>query len=125
MATTFIGYNSQGQNKKFTLTDQELVRRDFINALNIKQGQLPGKPEYGTTIWDFVFESQTTDTGSAVVQEIQRVAGYDPRLAVTNVEVFAQQNGLLVQVEVSYVNGVTSDVLNIFFDQQFNQANLV
>lgn len=125
MATTFIGYNTQGQNKKFTLTNQALILRDFLNILNIKQGQLPGRPEVGSTIWSFVFESQTSDTVQGVVQEIQRVAGFDPRLLLNNVQVFIQEHGLLIQVEVSYVNGVTSEVLNIFFDQRSNQASLV
>ena len=48
--------------KKFTLVDQQLVLQDFINALNIHQGQKVGQPEYGTTLWSFVFEPNTQDT---------------------------------------------------------------
>jgi phage baseplate assembly protein W len=125
MATTFVGFNTQGQNKKFTLTDQALIRRDLLNSLNIKQGQLPGRPDFGTVIWDFVFEPQTADTADAVIQEIERIAGYDPRIYVNNVEVFAQENGLLVQVEVTYVNGVDAELLSLFFDQSNNQAYFV
>ena len=33
----------------------------FINALNISQGQLPGKPGYGTTLWSFIFDPNTAD----------------------------------------------------------------
>jgi hypothetical protein len=36
--------------KKFRLVDTPLVVRDFINSLNIQQGQKVGKPEYGTTL---------------------------------------------------------------------------
>jgi phage baseplate assembly protein W len=125
MATTFIGYNTQGQNKKFTLTDQALIKRDFLNGFNIKQGQLPGRPEFGTIIWSYVFEPQTTETAQAVINEVQRVAGYDPRIFVNNVQVFAQLNGLLIQVEISYVNGVDSQLLSIFFDQESRRASFV
>jgi hypothetical protein len=41
---TFIGFNTVDQFKKFTLTDFELIKRDLINALNIRQGELPGRP---------------------------------------------------------------------------------
>jgi phage baseplate assembly protein W len=58
MAQTFIGFNTQGQFKKFTLTGFDLIKRDLLNALNIRQGQLPGRPGYGTVIWDFLFEPQ-------------------------------------------------------------------
>ena len=56
--TTFIGFNTINQNKKFTLTDFELIQRDLLNAFNIRQGELPGRPGYGTTIYSFLFENQ-------------------------------------------------------------------
>ena len=40
---TFVGFNTQEQYKKFTLLDSDLVKQDFVNALNIRQGQLPGR----------------------------------------------------------------------------------
>jgi hypothetical protein len=46
---TFIGYSTINQYKKFTLTDGELVKRDLLNAFNIRQGTLPGRPDYGST----------------------------------------------------------------------------
>ena len=74
---TFIGFNTINQFKKFTLVDFELIKRDLANAFNIQQGELPGRPGYGTTIWGYVFESQTPETEQGILQEIQRVAGGD------------------------------------------------
>jgi hypothetical protein len=96
----FIGFNTQGQYKKFTLTDSALVKRDLLNALNIRQGQIPGRPQVGTILWDSVFDSQTNETEQTLINEIQRVAGGDPRLQISNVEVFPQENGLLMQIEL-------------------------
>jgi hypothetical protein len=56
--TTFVGFNTQNQYKKFTLVDFELIKRDLLNAFNIRQGQLPGRPAYGTILWDYLFENQ-------------------------------------------------------------------
>ena len=39
---TFIGFNTINQNKKFTLVDFELIKRDLLNAFNIRQGELVG-----------------------------------------------------------------------------------
>jgi len=36
--STFIGFNTQNQYKKFTLVDTELIKRDLLNAFNITQG---------------------------------------------------------------------------------------
>ena len=60
--TTFVGFNTQGQYKKFTLTDFELIKRDLLNAFNIRQGQLPGRPGYGTVLWDYLFEKDRKST---------------------------------------------------------------
>ena len=80
--TTFVGFNTIGQTKKFTLVDFELVKRDLLNALNIPQGQLPGRPGYGTLIYGYIFENQTQDTERAILAEIQRVASLDPRIFI-------------------------------------------
>ena len=48
----FRGFNTIGANKKFSLTDFELIKRDVLNALTIRQGELPGRPEIGSTVWN-------------------------------------------------------------------------
>jgi phage baseplate assembly protein W len=122
---TFIGFNTQEQYKKFTLTDAALVKRDLLNALNIRQGQLPGRPSYGTALWDNLFENQTTETERAITNEIQRVAGGDPRLQLGNVEIFQQENGMLIQLELVIVPSTDVERLSIFFDQQNRRASYI
>jgi hypothetical protein len=123
--TTFIGFNTQDQYKKFTLTDAALIKRDLLNALNIRQGQLPGRPQVGTILWDNLFESQTNETDTAIINEIQRVAGGDPRLQISNIEIFPQQNGILLQVELILTPSTDAERLSIFFDQNSRTASYV
>ena len=123
--TTFVGFNTQGQYKKFTLTDFELVKRDLLNAFNIRQGQLPGRPAYGTILWEYLFENQIETVQSGIIQEVQRVAGNDPRIVVNSVNVYPQQNGILLEVELTYVRTSNAEILSIFFDQQSRSASYV
>jgi len=122
---TFIGFNTIDQFKKFTLVDFELIKRDLLNAFNIRQGELVGRPGYGTTIWDFVFENQLQETERALLAEIQRVAGGDPRLSISNIELFPQQHGILIQLEIAVVPSTTAERLAIFFDQEQRSASYV
>ena len=112
---TFIGFNTQQQFKKFTLVDGALIKRDLLNAFNIRQGQLPGRPAYGTVLWNYVFESQTNEVEQAIQAEVQRVAGGDPRLQIVSVNVFPQQNGLLLDVELQILPSTEAERLSIFF----------
>ena len=122
---TFIGFNTINQNKKFTLVDFELIKRDLANAFNIQQGTLPGKPEYGTVIWSYVFENQTQETIQGILQEVQRVAGGDPRLYIQDAQVYPQDNGLLIELFVQVVPSQTAERLAIFFDQETRRASYV
>lgn len=123
--STFVGFNTQNQFKKFTLIDIPLIKRDLLNALQIRQGQLPGRPDVGTTLWDYVFESQDTTTAQGIVNEITRVVSSDPRISLNDVTLYPQNNGLLIEVEVVFVASSTTETLQLFFDQQANSAYLV
>jgi phage baseplate assembly protein W len=123
--TTFIGFNTIDQVKKFTLTDFDLIKRDLLNAFNIRQGELPGRPSYGTVMWDFLFENQIEQLQRDIEREIQRIVGGDPRVQVSQLVVYPQNNGILVQLEVNTVNGVDAELLSVFFDLQSRQASYV
>ena len=122
---TFIGFNTINQNKKFTLVDFELIKRDLANAFNIQQGELPGRPEYGTTLWSFVFENQLETTQSDILAEVQRVAAGDPRIYLSDATVYPQDNGILIELEVQVVPSSRSETLAIFFDQETRRATYV
>jgi len=123
--TTFIGFNTINQNKKFTLTDFALIQRDLLNAFNIRQGELPGRPGYGTVLYEYVFENQVEQLQQQIRNEVQRVAGGDPRLIINDIQVFPQENGILIQLEIIIVNTTNAEILSIFFDEQTRNASYV
>ena len=122
---TFIGYSTINQYKKFTLTDGELVKRDLLNAFNIRQGTLPGRPGYGSTLLDYVFESQDTVTERAILAEIQKIAGGDPRIYISDANYYPQENGVLIELQIQIVPSTTVEQLNIFFNQESRRASYV
>ena len=123
--TTFIGFNTINQFKKFTLVDFELIKRDLSNALNIQQGELPGRPGYGTIIWSYVFENQSPETDQSILTEIQRVVGGDPRLFVSEANIYPQDNGLLIELLVQVVPSSTAERLSLFFDRTSRRASFI
>lgn len=123
--TTFVGFNTQNQYKKFTLVDFELIKRDLLNAFNIRQGQLPGRPEYGTVLWNYLFENQVDAVQQGIINEVQRVAGGDPRIFISNINVYPQENGMLIELEIQTVGGVNAEILNVFFNQVNRSASYV
>lgn len=108
--------------QKFQLVDQQLVLTDFVNALNIREGEKVGQPGYGTRIWNFIFDPNTQDLQNAIQQEIGRVASKDPRLIVQSVNAYPQDNGILLQLQVAVAPFNQAMMLNVFFDSGTNTA---
>ena len=125
MAQTFIGFNTINQYKKFTLTDFELIKRDLANAFNIRQGELPGRPDYGTIMWNFLFENQIEELQNSIVAEVQRVAGGDPRVFISDIQVFPEVNGIMIQLQVTVTPSTDATRLGIFFDIISRRASFV
>ena len=110
--------------KKFKLVDAALVVQDFVNAMNIRQGEKVGQPGYGTTVWSFIFEPNTIDVQQRLQTEVRRVASLDPRLILNYVKAFPQEHGILVEVEVAVAPFNQAEILAIFFDPALNTAIL-
>jgi phage baseplate assembly protein W len=108
--------------KKFRMVDTPLVLQDFINALNIRQGEKVGQPEYGTTLWSYVFEPNTTDMQFQLENELRRVASQDPRLELNQVRAFPQENGILVELELSVYPFNQAQIVSIYFDGTSSRA---
>jgi phage baseplate assembly protein W len=110
--------------KKYRLVDEALVVRDFVNALNIQQGQKVGNPGYGSTIWSFVFEPNDAQTQFRLEEEIRRIANGDPRLIINTVKSYPQENGILLEVELAIAPFNNAEILNVFFNSLTNTATL-
>ena len=113
---TFIGYNTQGNPKSVTLTDFDLVKQDLLNSLNIQQGELPGRPEYGSTIQSILFDNLNPETIDKLRTEIQRLIATDPRVSLDDLQVYAQENGLLVELLINVVGGSAQELLRLFLN---------
>jgi phage baseplate assembly protein W len=112
-------------SKKFTLTDERLVIADLINALNIKQGDKVGQPDYGTTIWGFIFEPNTSDVRDQIETELRRVIAQDPRINLNAVTVYAYENGVQLEVELA-VNGFNKPLsLNLDLNRGTGRASAI
>ena len=122
---TFIGYNTINQYGDQTLTDFALIKRDLLNAFNIRQGEMPGRPLVGTKMWDYVFDAQTPETSQLIREEVNRMVGQDPRVFVNSTNIFTQENGLLIELAVETVGNSTAETLSLFFDQTARSAQYV
>ena len=112
----FYGYSSIGRNKKFRLENLELIKRDLLNNLLIRQGTLPGRPNVGTDLWNYLFESIDDATLSQLDNEMRKSIQRDPRVKVEDILFFTQDNGLLCEISVKTVMSSTTEMFRLFLN---------
>lgn len=121
----FKGFSTIDRYKKFTLTDNELIKRDLLNALTIREGELPGRPSFGTRLWNFIFEPNTPDILRQITAELERTTTYDPRIRIEDVIVTTDPNGVILELVVTFIPGLNPEVLQIKFDEESQTASFV
>jgi len=116
MATMYKGFSTLGKTKNFRLTDFELVKQDLINHFYIRKGEKLMNPDFGTIIWNVLYEPLTEDLKTVITTDIKQVAEYDPRLSIDNVIITEYETGLQIELELRYLKSNQINVLNLKFD---------
>jgi phage baseplate assembly protein W len=115
--TTYRGFSTLLNAKRYSTTDYELARQDLLNYFNIHKGEKLMQPNFGTIIWDMLFDPLDEITQQTISQDINRIVSYDPRLRVSEVAVTQEENGFLIQLSLVYVPTNQVDTLILNFDR--------
>ena len=124
MATMYKGFSTIGQNKKFRLTDFELVKRDVLNHFYIRKGEKLMNPKFGTIIWNVLFEPFTEDLKSVIQADIKAIASYDPRVSFDNIVVTEYDQGIQILLELRYLLTDQTSLMNLQFNNQTKTLTL-
>ena len=119
---TYKGFSTYQRNKHFRVTDFELVKQDLLNYFNIRKGEKLMNPDFGTIIWDKIFDPLNEDTKAIIMQDIKRIISYDPRLAARDVNVTEYDRGLQIEITLIYIQTNQVGNLRLQFDQQSRTA---
>jgi len=118
----YKGFSTVGRSKHFRLVDFELVKQDLTNYFNIRKGEKLMNPEFGTIIWDMIFEPLNENTKATIMSDNKRIVGYDPRLAAQDVIVTEYDRGIQIELDLIYVQSDQRSKLRLQFDQQSQTA---
>lgn len=101
----------------FTLYDIGLIKQDLINHLHIRQGEKLENPEFGTIIWDLLFDPLTEDLKELVADNVTQIMNYDPRVKVDQLIVSQYETGIQIECVLTYLPYNISEELRFRFDQ--------
>lgn len=105
------------ENDGFRLYDVSIIKQDIINHFNIRQGEKLENPEFGTIIWDVLYEPLTESLKQAIVENIETIINSDPRVAVDRVIVDSYFNGIQIECVITFLDYSISEQMRLQFDQ--------
>src|SRR6056300_285710 len=106
------------ENSSFTLYDIALIKQDLINHFHIKQGEKLENPEFGTIIWDVLFEPLTENLKQAIAKNVTTIINADPRINAARVIVDQYESGIKIECELQYLPYNISENMKLQFDQR-------
>jgi len=116
----FIGFSTQDMTGKrgWSVSDIDLVKRDLLNEFMTRKGERLMLPTFGTIIWDLLFEPFTDSTKAAVVDDVTRIVGHDPRVQLQSTNVSTSIHGIMVAIELKYVPFDVVGTFSLEFDRR-------
>lgn len=118
MTKVYRGFSTvSDETENFHIYDMALVKQDLLNHFNIRQGERLMQPTFGTIIWDLIFEPLTESVKSLILQNVNNIINYDPRLSVDQVTVTSYDTGIQIECRLNYIMYNISEVLKLRFDQ--------
>ena len=116
---TYRGISTVNEgNSSKVLYDLSLIKQDILNHFHIRQGEKLSDPEFGTIIWDALFEPFTGDMKNAIIENVSNIVNYDPRVKVNNVIVDQYESGLQIEVSLTYLPYNISESMRLDFDEK-------
>jgi phage baseplate assembly protein W len=111
----FSTVNTNAEN--FSLYDYELIKQDLLNHFYTRQGERLMNPSFGTIIWDLLFEPMTDQTKALILQNVNDIINYDPRITASDVVVTAYESGIQIECLLTYSIYNMTQALRLQFDQ--------
>ena len=114
---TFKGFSSRADKQNFKLYDFEVAKQDLINRLSVRKGERVENPEFGTIIYDAIFEPFTEQLKDAIVDDITANLNADPRISTEEILVTEADKGIAIQATITYVPLNITEKLRFNFDE--------
>ena len=120
---TYKGFSSTEATKNFKLYDINLVKQDLINHFYIRKGEKLENPEFGTVIWDMLFEPFTPDVKEIIAKDVEAIINYDPRFTVTEINIDSTDQGMRIQADLVYIPFNITERMTLNFDKNNSVIN--
>lgn len=114
---TYIGYSSIGEKSSSRiLVDKDLAKRDLMNHFYTRKGERVVNPEFGSIIWEMLFEPLDAYTETIIKEDVERIIRSDPRWnLLSTILQKPNEHTIVVYAQVEYIDTGTAEELYLNF----------
>jgi phage baseplate assembly protein W len=117
--SAYRGFSSINENVEgYALYDFDLIKQDIINHFHIRKGEKLSDPNFGTIIWDMLYEPFTTENKEAIIADVAEIINYDDRVTADQVFVDTSEDGIEVSALLTFLPYNISEQMLFKFDKQ-------
>jgi phage baseplate assembly protein W len=115
----FVGYSSVDTNIKGTqFVDLDLIKRDLINHFYTRRGERVMRPEFGSIIWDLMFEPLTENTVQIMLEDATQIVQTDGRVQLRDLNIVEYEHGIQLQMNLLYTPLNLVEQFSLEFDRR-------
>lgn len=116
---TYRGFSTIDADVRNTaLYDLALIKQDLINHFHIRKGEKLENPNFGTIIWEVLFEPLTEQLKQIIVKDVTEIVNSDPRTQVVKVIVTQKDQAIQIEVQMMYLPYNIQETMQFKFDQK-------
>lgn len=112
----FVGFNTVDQpNPPYNLNNIELIKRDLYNVFATPIGSRVMLPNFGTRIYEYLFDPFDEYTKSAIIADAVEVVQTDPRVELVSIDVTQDDQALNIIMVLLFKPESVTDNLFVTF----------
>lgn len=119
----FVGFNTiDHPQPPYSLTNIDLVKRDILNHFATPMGSRVMMPEFGTRIYNYLFDPFDEYTKNAIIEDATNVVNSDPRVELLSIDVYQEDQALNIIMNLLFRPESITDNLFVVFSLKDREA---
>ena len=115
---TYRGFSTVSGVKNNQLYDLDLVKQDLINHFYTRKGERVMNPEFGTIIWDMIYEPLDEANKELILEDCRQVIASDPRVELGSISIQSLDSGLRINININILPFNQSSTMSLNFERE-------
>ena len=100
----YRGFSSNNPNaQNGVLYDIDIIKQDIYNHFMTAKGERVMLPNFGSIVWDYLYEPIDEATKEVIQEDAKNIVSQDPRVKLRSIVVTGIENGILVNLELEFL----------------------